>query len=67
MGRRHVSGERLRGWTSHSMRTLCFYNNEHVLSFPGQIRGVDATVDESCDNANRHYMEWLLAVETVKA
>ena len=29
-------------------------------------RGVDATVDDSCDNANMHYMEWLLAVETVK-
>ena len=29
-------------------------------------KGVDATVDDSCDDANMQYLEWWLPVETVK-
>ena len=37
-----------------------------IMSWALLDRSVDATVDDSCDNANMHYMEWWLAVETVK-
>ena len=29
-------------------------------------RGVDATVDDTCDDANMQYLEWWLPVGTVK-
>ena len=50
------------------MRTVCFYNNDHITSCALLDRGVDATVDDSCDDANMQYVivEWWLAVETVK-
>ena len=35
------------------LRTLRFYNNDHVLS-PPIDRGVDATVDDSCEDSNMH-------------
>ena len=49
------------------MRTVCFYNV--MIMSPALLdRGVDATVDDSCDDANMQYVtvEWWLAVETGK-
>ena len=37
-----------------------------ITSLAHQDRGVDATVDDSCDDANMQYLEWWLTVETVK-
>ena len=44
----------------NTMSTLCFYNNDLVLR-PTIDRGVDATVDDSCEDSNKHQ-----PVETVK-
>ena len=61
VGRNFVAGQVFNQSELHVFITM-------IMSCAFPDRGVDATVDNSCDDANMQYaiVDWWLAVETVK-